>query len=268
MTIKTKIAKFLPDNLKAFIRPVYRKLFQGVSAEKATNLKISSFDGLDFAFREGTTDEIIIGNRASYRLSSLLPQSTLKDNDVIINIGAHIGVFALIASSVVPRGKVYAIEASKDTFNLLRINVAINKLENISIHQIAVADKKGLCTLYHDTGHWGHSITKQISRHTEIVNSLTLEDFLTENGIKRCNFLYLNCEGAEFPILLSSSRHTLEKFEMILADCHTHLWLKNTIDDLLSHLQANGLDARLLENEGGYNRIIAMNSALRVSSQS
>ena len=264
--MNAKIAKLLPDKLKAIVRPLYRKLFQGVSAEKATNLKISSFDGFDIAFREGTTDEIIIGNRASYHLSSLLPEHRLKDNDVIINIGAHIGVFALIASSAVPGGKVYAVEASKDTFNLLRINAAINKADNISIHQIAIADKNGTCILYHDTGHWGHSITKQLSRHVETVDSLTLEDFLTENKIKRCNFLYLNCEGAEFPILLSASPRTLEKFDIILTDCHTHLWLKNTMDDLLSHLRASGFDAKLLENEGSYNRIVAMNSTLRVSS--
>ena len=255
--INAKISRLLPDKLKAIVRPIYRKLFQGVSAEKATNLKIGSFDGFDIAFREGTTDEIIIGNRASYHLSSLLPEYRPKDNDVIINIGAHIGVFALIAASAVPRGKVYAVEASKDTFNLLRINAAINKADNISIHQVAVADKNGTCTLYHDTGHWGHSITKQLSTQTEIVDSVTLEDFLTENKIKKCNFLYLNCEGAEFPILLSASLHTLKTFDMILTDCHTHLWLKNTVDDLLSHLRASGFDARLLENEGSYNRIFA-----------
>ena len=255
--LNAKIAKLLPDRLKAIVRPVYRKLVQGVSAEKATNLKIGTFDGFDIAFREGTTDEIIIGNSAGYHLSSLLPDYHLKDDHVIINIGAHIGVFALIASSAVPRGKVYAVEASKDTFNLLRINAAINKADNISIHQIAISDKNGTCTLYHDTGHWGHSITKQLSTHTETVDSLTLEDFLTENEIKRCNFLYLNCEGAEFPILLSASPHTLEKFDVILTDCHTHLWLKNTTDDLLSHLRASGFDAKLIENEGSYNRIFA-----------
>jgi FkbM family methyltransferase len=262
--MKVTIARFLPNGLKAIVRPVYRKLFQGVGVEKATNLTIRAFDGFHIAFREGTTDEIIIGNRDSFRLPTLLPSYDIKDNHVIINIGAHIGVFALIASSAVPRGKVYAIEACKETFNFLRINAALNKANNISIHQIAIADKNGACTLYHDTRHWGHSITKQLSTHLEIVDGLTLEEFLSENEIKRCNFLYLNCEGAEFPILLSASPRALEKVDIILTDCHTHLWVKNTIEDLLLHLRAHGFYARLVRNEGTYDRILAVNTALHV----
>src|SRR5262245_44564674 len=96
--MRTKITSFLPESLKATVRPIYKKLFHGVSAEKSTNLQIKLFGGFEIAYREGTTDEIIIGNRSAYQLSNLLPGYGFNETDVIVNIGAHIGVFALIAS--------------------------------------------------------------------------------------------------------------------------------------------------------------------------
>jgi FkbM family methyltransferase len=251
------LAKLLPERLKAAIRPAYRRIFQGVEQETTTNLAINSFGEFDIAYREGTTDEIIIGNLKTYHLPELVPGYIAKRNDVIINIGAHIGVFVLVASASAPDGTVFAIEASKETYNFLRINTALNNAKNISIHNIAIAEKNGPCTLYFDTGHWGHSITKQLSTRTEIVKGLTLEKFLSENGIERCNLMYLNCEGAEFPILLTSSRETLQKFDTIQADCHTHLWAANTIDDLALHLGSCGFKTSLQESDGGYDRLLA-----------
>lgn len=255
------IAGLLPERVQAMVRPLYRRLVQGVETERASNLRIEDFDGIAFAYREGSTDEIIIGNKASYQLAHLLAQHRLKEDACIINIGAHIGVFALMAAPDVPRGRIFAIEASKDTYNMLRINVALNRADNVSTHHLAISDTDGTCTLYHDTGHWGHSITKQLSTRSEVVDSLTLESFMNGNDIGRCDFLWLNCEGAEFPILLGSPPQTLARVDVILTDCHTHLWTKNTIDDLASHLKAAGFDVEILKHETSYNRVLARRPA-------
>jgi FkbM family methyltransferase len=257
------VAGFLPEKFKAAVRPFYRKVFQRIATDKDSNLTIGSFCGLEIAFRENTTDHIIVGNGAGYRLEALVPEYKPERDHVIVNIGAHIGVSSLMASVAVPLGKVFAVEASKETFNFLRINVALNKAENISSHHLAISDKPGICTLYHDTGHWGHSITKKLSTHSETVESITLGQFLEQNKINRCNFLYLNCEGAEFPILLGAPAETLQKIDLILADVHSHLWDKNTIGDLLDHLEKSGFHARAIESDGGYDRVLAVRSLPR-----
>src|SRR5205807_1737291 len=106
------------------MRPVYRKLFQGVNQETNANIAIDRFGEFEFAYRRGTTDRIIAENISNYRLSNLVPNYIPESTDTIINVGAHIGVFVLAASVAVPRGRVFGIEASKETFDLLRINVA------------------------------------------------------------------------------------------------------------------------------------------------
>jgi len=133
------IAKVLPEQVKAAIRPTYRRLVSGVSQEASSDLIINRFAKFEFAYRKGTTDEIILGNIESYRLPNLVPGYAARRDDVIVNIGAHVGVFALVASRSAPDGKVFAVEASNETFNYLRINTALNRAENI----VALVDGRG-----------------------------------------------------------------------------------------------------------------------------
>lgn len=53
--------------------------------------------------------------------------SILEDNDIVIDIGAHVGTFAIpIAAHLSPKGRVVAIEAHPDTYRLLSRNIAIS----------------------------------------------------------------------------------------------------------------------------------------------
>jgi FkbM family methyltransferase len=253
------IADLVPEAVKAALRPAYRRIVQGWKPEANTNLAIRSVGNFDIAHRAGTADEIIIGNMANYDLPNLVPGFIPNSSDVIINIGAHIGVFVLTASASAPQGEVHAIEAASDNFNFLRVNIALNKANNIRAHKIAIAAKNGPVKLYFDIWNWGHSITKQLSTRTEEVEGLTLKDFFDQSKIQRCDLMYLNCEGAEFPILLNTPLETLKKIEFIAADCHPHLWKDNTVGELVSYLDSCGFRATLHTAADGNQRVVAIN---------
>jgi FkbM family methyltransferase len=173
-------------------------------------------------------------------LFARVPEYHPSPDDIIVDIGAHIGTFALLASSMVPQGRVYAVEACEETFNFLTVNVVLNRAANIQISHLAIMDKKGIVTLYHDSGAWGHSAVKRLSRHSETVQACSLRDFLEGSGIERCDFLKLNCEGAEFPIILSTPPDVLQFCRRMLVLYHLDLWRANTLEDLTSHLTASG----------------------------
>src|SRR5712691_311346 len=127
-------------------------------------LTIASFGSFQVAYRQGTADESVLKDSFSHDIFfSGVPEYQPAETDVIVDIGAHIGTFAVLAASKVPRGTVYAIEACEDTFNFLRINAALNRLENLSPHHLALSDRQGTCRLYCDTGNWGHSVVSQLS---------------------------------------------------------------------------------------------------------
>lgn len=68
----------------------------------------------------------------------------LKPGDVFVDVGANIGYFSLLASKLVgPGGRVVAIEASPEVFDLLRRNLELNKAHNVRAVNVAISDREG-----------------------------------------------------------------------------------------------------------------------------
>jgi len=200
------------------------------------------------AYRKGTADEAVIAQSFDRDIFfPRVPEYRPQDGDVVIDIGAHIGAFAILAASRVGAGRVHAIEASEDTYNLLRINVALNRCTNVATHRLAVTDRDGTGRLLHGRRNWGYSIAKRFARGAETVASSTLSTFLEQQRIGQCSFLKLNCEGAEFPILLSSSPAVLGRIELALVLYHCDLWTDNSLADLVSHLHSAGFQCAIRE---------------------
>jgi FkbM family methyltransferase len=188
-----------------------------------------------------------------------VPDYQPHENEVIVDIGAHIGTFAVLAASKVPHGAVHAIEACEDTFNLLCINAALNGMANVSTHHLAISDGEGYCTLYHDSHNWGHSMVHQLSYLSETVACCTLHQFFDKTQIESCSLVRMNCEGAEFPILLATPREVLRRVRIMSIDYHCDLWAKNSKEDLVSHLEASDFDCNVHTSNDCRGWIVAVN---------
>ena len=112
------------------------------------------------------------------------PNADIAETAVILDVGAHIGTFALLASEKVPRGRVYALEASRETFELLRVNIELNRRHNITAEHLAIAGSDQPVRLHHDPGgNYGHSITSKLSDSSEVVGGVSLARYLDDRGI-------------------------------------------------------------------------------------
>jgi FkbM family methyltransferase len=258
----TRLIRFLQSTaLFAAIRPYRQALLKARSdlkrarngekiakADLPARIRIQRCGEFEVVVRENTADEEVLQESFDRDLFFAgVPQYAPREDDVIIDVGAHIGTFSLLASSKVPRGKVFAIEPSRDTFTLLRINVALNRKDNITACHLALMDRGGTARLSHDAGNWGHSSVATLSGSGEDVPSESLCAFLDQNHIASCAFMKMNCEGSEFPVLLGSTRATLSRFRMILVLYHCDLWKSNSHTDLVSHLENAGFDVEVRE---------------------
>jgi FkbM family methyltransferase len=241
-----------------------RALFGGGERDRPSTVAIGSFEGFAVAYRKGTADEPVISHSFGNDLFfANVPQYQPREHDVIIDVGAHIGTFSLLAASKVRQGHVHAIEASQDTFNFLRINVALNRCTNVTAHRLALADRNGTCTLFHDAENWGHSVVSAEAATSETVDCATLETFLQRNTIDRCQFMKLNCEGAEFPILLTSPKRVLERVDCMLVLYHCDLWTKGSEADLVRHLEACGFSCVVRQQSEQRGWIVATRGTAR-----
>jgi FkbM family methyltransferase len=160
--------------------------------DRSSQLKIDCFNSFEVAYRQGTADESVLKHSFDHDIFfSGVPEYQPSEKDVIIDVGAHIGTFAVWAASKVPRGAVHAIEACQDTYNFLRINAALNRMGNLSTHHLALSDRQGTSTLYYDTGNWGHSVVRRQSNRSETVECCTLEEFFRVAGITKCSKIQL-----------------------------------------------------------------------------
>ncbi|MGI9319230.1 MAG: FkbM family methyltransferase [bacterium] len=68
----------------------------------------------------------------------------LRPGDLFIDAGANIGLYTLLARSVVgEEGHVHAFEPNPDTVSLLWENLNLNQIQNVSVHQLGLSDSAG-----------------------------------------------------------------------------------------------------------------------------
>jgi FkbM family methyltransferase len=149
---------------------------------------------------------------------------TAKEGDVVIDVGAHMGRYTIISSKRVGQhGKVIAIEAHPDNFEMLNRNIKLNKLTNVIPLNYAVYSKETKLRLYlpdEELGYTMHHSTmlNYVSTKYKIetegkyveVNANTLDNLLLQqqqqqkqNGISHAdiNWIKIDVEGAEFEVL-------------------------------------------------------------------
>jgi FkbM family methyltransferase len=75
-----------------------------------------------------------------------------KDEGVILDIGANIGLHSLYLARVFPRAKVLAFEASPRVFDDLYINLSLNKCNNLEVYNTALGSSQGEMVFYEPSG--------------------------------------------------------------------------------------------------------------------
>lgn len=135
-------------------------------------------------------------------------QKSCKPGAVIIDIGAHIGLFSIIAAQVTGKsGKVYAFEPAPSTYALLQKTVLINHEEQvIETFQKAVGKENGKIIFFvsNDQADNSNSLVnykEDRSLHGIDVAVTTIDNFVMEKNISRLNFIKIDVEGAEFDTL-------------------------------------------------------------------
>ena len=161
-------------------------------------------------------------------------RSVLPKGGVFVDVGAHCGMFTLLASSLVgPKGKVLAFEPSRREHERLVANIELNKLTNVITSTSAVADAAGEARLLiAEAGHAGHNTTSKRFAYPAVrlaeavtVPTVTLDEAFAQHGLDRCDVIKMDIEGGELPALkgavgiLAKFRPTLvlETFEKAMA---------------------------------------------------
>ncbi|MGJ8593505.1 MAG: FkbM family methyltransferase [Aquaticitalea sp.] len=142
----------------------------------------------------------------------------LKKGDVVLDVGANIGLTTIRASKLIgSKGKVYAIEAMPSTFQILIFNLHLNNLTNVTAYNEALAEYVGISELFYnlDINRGSASLYSDEKKEGVEIKINTLDQFVIEHDIKTIDFIKIDIEGAEYPMLMGGSNF-LEKNKPII----------------------------------------------------
>ena len=143
--------------------------------------------------------------------SHIVGRFTPKEGDTVIDIGAHIGRYTITSSKQVGNtGRVVAIEADPENFELLKRNIALNKLTNVLTLNYAVFSTRTRMKLYEQSASAKYN-SLMLARAAKTknyveVNADTLDNILKLNEVNQVNWIKIDVEGAEFEVLKGSSK--------------------------------------------------------------
>jgi FkbM family methyltransferase len=150
---------------------------------------------------------------------------TPKEGDTVIDIGAHIGRYTITSSKQVGNsGKVVAIEADPDNFQLLKRNIALNNLTNVLPLNYAVFSTRTRMKLYEQSASAKYNsvmLTRAAKTKNYVeVEADTLDSILKQNGINQVNWIKIDVEGAEFEVLKGSTKTLSSENVSLLIEIH------------------------------------------------
>ncbi len=156
------------------------------------------------------------------------PGFELDRGDVVIDIGAHAGLFALYAASRARAGRIICYEPSSTAFRQLEENLRRNAVRNVTAYNVAVAGEAGERTLFSrpDRGMgsslYEENFTAEALRPTasERVRCVTLEELFTSNSIGVCDFLKMDCECSEYEIFRAAPDWVWRRIRRIAMEYH------------------------------------------------
>jgi FkbM family methyltransferase len=167
------------------------------------------------AFRETWLQHVYLG--AGQRLAT---------GDSVIDVGANIGCFTLFASQTVgPSGRVFSIEPDAETFGHLERNIQANRLGNVTALRAALARSPGSVQMQSCGNSLFSSLYAEVDGRrnegqVQEVPAVTIEQILDQAAMQQCDFLKLDCEGAEHEAVHSMSAATAARIKQISMELH------------------------------------------------
>lgn len=204
---------------------------------------------MKFKLRLNTSD-LDIYTRV-YRNNEYSLTEFFNDEDIIIDIGGHVGSFSKL---VIDRGckNLYSYEADEATYKLLKENLD-NRGEKIYCFNSAVwRSDVEVPYLFYSGYSYNPAGGSVICSNTNIkVNVKKFDDIISEistNSSKRIKLLKLDCEGSEYAILYTSK--LLHLVDLIYLEYHNLVnipeatkvsgFSKYNGEELLSYLETLG----------------------------
>ena len=149
-----------------------------------------------------------------------------KPGDVILDLGANLGIISILLAKKFPQTKIYSFEASPINYqnfvkniednnctNIFPFNLAVWSTSNTTIEIPTSPTNSGGSSIYYKSEFFDqYPISK--------VETISLEDIFDQNNIGICKLLKIDVEGAEYEIFSAYPEEKLSNIKNIGIEFH------------------------------------------------
>lgn len=176
-------------------------------------------------------------------------QRILRKGDIVMDIGANIGYYALMEARIVGEmGKIYAYEPVPNNVELLKKNIEVNHYENIEVFSTALGDRDGTSEIHlSEQSNW-HSMSDLLT--SDKVNKMPVEVLTVDKALENKdfpNFIRMDVEGYEIKII-RGMESTLKnsKLRRLFIELHPSLMKRHELVELLTTLKRHNFEIEMM----------------------
>jgi len=208
LPIRINRLKEIFQNIRASKKPV--KFLWGYFLKRTGICRIFKINlpGFSIRFYPSVLSWLIWVDPGLYNNEFSFLERYLKSGDIVIDVGANIGLITLAASTRVgENGQVYAFEPHPGTFEFLKGNIEINHSSNVLAYQVAAGERTS-STVFDaksvDDCQNSLIMPEDLSNEEDIIRVEPLDAIIPEKI--HVNLLKIDAEGYEKFILLGAER--------------------------------------------------------------
>lgn len=246
----------LAENLLVFLYKRRRKFRSWVPKEGAYPAKAYRFAERDGVFYKLDISDVI-GHSLFFFNHYFAPLEVfdlLKEDSILVDIGANIGTVALRAAKICKKGHVYAFEPDPQHLDSLKVNQQLNQLSNVTIIPKALGCEPGTALLskleQRNAGMNRILPGEQAAQFdsTQIEVS-TLDQEMSQINPARIDLIKIDVEGYEFHVLQGAQK-TIVRYKPILiievidANLKVHQLSSSDVIDLLQNWGYKAMDLK------------------------
>jgi FkbM family methyltransferase len=169
----------------------------------------------------------------------------------VIDIGATVGCFSLWALRLAPDAQVVAVEPNIKVYPFLVKNLQANGFASRArTLRLALGAVSGYGAVVDKTFSTLATVVPVSFDSPTAVRVVTLDQLMDEVSITKCDLLKIDCEGAEYDLVLGSTNDVLGRFATIV--CEFHPRPDHSVPELSKRLEEAGFSVSTFGGPVGF----------------
>lgn len=132
---------------------------------------------------------------------------SIKRNDVVVDIGANLGVYSIVSGRNWPDARIFAFEPVPINASLLRASLLLNRIGNVHVIQKCVSNIAGEVA-FSVSSDSAYSSMRDTRRRREVecikCEAIRLDEFCDMQGVDKVDVVKIDVEGAEELVILGA----------------------------------------------------------------